>query len=211
MLIEAFFSLVNARGIDFKYVAGSASNTEGIARPRRLSAQEVKLRKELKLSLDVQATAQGKNSRVPRRPYYSNADLAHALHGVHRMPELALYYSLCGWLGAFEELHRGLMLKTLQTMDETWPMTVTYAGGRVGEQHDYVHKLATLVLIADAHRHDFITAPGLPCVLMGMDDVTWGRVLAGRYLDLQRQYERWYTFGLGHVQRRIMGWVEETA
>jgi hypothetical protein len=91
-------------------------------------------------------------------------------------------------LGAFEELHRGLMLKTIQSMDDTWPVSTTYTGGRIGEPHDYVPKLATMVLVADAHKQSFITAPGLPCVLIGMDDAVWGRTLAGRYLELQRQY-----------------------
>lgn len=209
MLIEAFISLVNARGVDFNFVAGNASNVEGAARPRCLSRAEIKLRNELKLALAIEPTAQGKGSRVPRRPYYSNTDLAHAMHGVPRMPELALYYSLCGWLGAFEELHRGLMMKILQTMDETWPMTVTYAGGRIGEQHDYVHKLATLVLIADARKNDFIVAAALPAHLIGMDEPVWDRVLASRYAELQQQYTRWYLVAMGMVRKRIMNTAED--
>jgi hypothetical protein len=209
MLIEAFVNLVNARGIDFTHVAGSASRIDGAARPRRLSRAEMKIRRELHLALHVEPTARGAGSRVSRAPVYSHAELAHAMAGVPRMPELALYFSLAGWLGGFEELHRGLMRKQLNAMDQDWPMIVQYSGGKAGEPYDYVPKLATLVLIADAHKQSFLDATGLhgnwtPWDLIGMDEPAWKRHLATRYIDLKHQYECWYTEALRIIRKRML-------
>jgi hypothetical protein len=212
MLVETLITLVNARGIDLQHVAGNASNTHGIAKKRRLSAQEIKLRKELKLALSIEPTVQGANTRSSRAPRLPQAELAHALHGVPRMPELALYYSLAGWLGGFEELHRGLMLKQLQdaNREKDWPLVVPYLGGRMGEPHDYVSKLATIVLVEDAHKNEFIIAPHLPFAYMGMEEAVWDKLLAGRYHQLKQQYENWYEIALGMSRRRMMA-VPEVA
>jgi hypothetical protein len=99
--MPAFVCLINARGIDLRHVAGNASNLDGVARPRVLSPREIKLRKELKLSLEVTPTAQGKGSRVYRKLAYAFTDLAYAMSGIPRMPELAFLYSYAGLVGCF--------------------------------------------------------------------------------------------------------------
>lgn len=204
MLVEALITLVNARGIDLRHVAGNSSNTEGIARRRRLSQAEMKLRRELKVALEVNDTAKGASSRVSRPPMWAHPELAQALYGVPRMPELALYYSLAGWLGGFEELQRGLMLKQLHTAEreKDWPMIVGYIGGRASEPYDYIPRLATLVLIADAEKQNLIAAGPL-FALMGMEEAVWQQTLAARFLDLQQQYERWYLMALKQAQKRL--------
>jgi hypothetical protein len=207
MLIEAFVKLVNARGVDFMHVAGAASRTDGVARKRKLTRAEIKIRRELKLSLKIEPSAKGSGTRVSREPSWQ-IDLARALRGVRRMPELAVYFSLAGWLGEFEELHRGLMHSQLKEMnrDRTWPMVVEYSSGRLGEPYDYVPRLATLVLIADAFKQSFLDAEGLhgnwtPYSLIGMDEALWERQLNGRYVFLRHEYESWYKEGIRMIQR----------
>lgn len=210
MLIEAFVNLVNARGIDLRYVAGSSINTKGIAKKRKLTPQELKIRHELKLSLSVETTAIGNQTRVYKPAINTHSELGLAMKGLPRMPELSLYYSLAGFLGVFEELHCGLMIKALDIMMEqkSWPMIVRYRGlgpvnwQRVGEPHDYVSKLATLVLVMDAHRREFIPSPGLLPDLMNMERVVWERSLRDKFLTLEESYKRWYTEAIVLIQRR---------
>ncbi len=204
MLIEAFVSLVNARGIDLQFVAGASLNTKGIAKKRQLSSAEVKLRNELKLALSVEPTAVGTQTRVYKRPLNAPSDLAGAMQGVPRMPELAFYYSMAGWLGSFEELHVGLMIKALKLRDESWPMIVRYKGAgpeRVGEPHDYISKLATLVLIEDARRNEFVSTPVTLADMMGMERLVWDRCLLEHFNTLRRHYVNWYHAALYTVQR----------
>lgn len=215
MLIEQFVSLVNARGIDLQFVAGASLNTKGIAKKRQLSLAELKIRHELKSALSVEPTALGTQTRVYKRPINAPSDMAYTLGTVPRMPELAFYYSMAGWLGAFEELHVGLMLKALSIISralknahqEQWPMIVRYKGlgplnwERVGEPHDYVSKLATLVLIEDARRNEFISTPVLLADMMGVDKVMWDRCLVEHFKTLRQHYVNWYHSALYTVQR----------
>ena len=208
MLIEAFVNLVNARGIDLRYVAGASLNTKGIAKKRKLTPQELKLRRELKIALSVDPTALGTQTRVYKPSLNTHSELALAMKGLPRMPELSLYYSLAGFLGVFEELHCGLMIKALDLIMEgkNWPMVVRYKGvgpvnwNRVGEPHDYVSKLSTLVLVMDAHRREFIPAPGLLPDLMNMDPVIWRHSLADKFEVLEHAYQRWYMEAIRTVQ-----------
>jgi hypothetical protein len=224
MLIEAFVNLVNARGIDLRYVAGASLNTKGIARKRKLTREELKIRNELKLALSVDSSVTGTQTRVYRPSANTHSELALAMKGLPRMPELALYYSLAGFLGVFEELHVGLMRKALRLMDESreaglggWPMVVRYRGlgplnwHRVGEPHDYVSKMATLVLVMDAHRREFIPAPGLLSDLMNMDKSVWDNTLAGKFVVLERRYRSWYDEAITLIANRhgsldVEGW-----
>ena len=127
--------------------------------------------------MSVDPTALGIQTRVYKPALNTHTELALAMKGLSRMPELSLYYSLAGFLGVFEELHCGLMIKALDLImeDKNWPMVVRYKGAgpinwhRVGEPHDYVSKLSTLVLVMDAHRREFIPTPGLLPDLMNMD------------------------------------------
>lgn len=217
MLLEAFLSLVNARGIDLQFVAGASLNTKGLAKKRQLSLAELKIRNELKLALSVEPTAVGTQTRVYKRPINAPSDLAGAMQGVPRMPELAFYYSMAGWLGSFEELHVGLMIKALKIAsdDHTWPMIVRYKGlgplawTRVGEPHDYISKLATLVLIEDARRNDFISSPVLLPDMMQMDVHVWKAYMEPHFKTLRQHYVNWYHAALYTVQRNRGMRVEE--
>jgi len=196
-------TLATAHGIDLTHVGGSASNVDGIAAPRRLTAAERKARREEHLGLDVLPTASGHGSRVHRRAAWSMAEVGQAACGIPRMPWLATLFSIAGDASGYPELHRGLMVVSLKlATEQNWPMMVTKRSGHRGY---YQSELAALVLDADCHRPLFATAPALYALCIDVDEDVWERNVFHWYMDVKAEYDRW----LGVARGIIRGWIME--
>lgn len=197
----SLIQLAKPRGIDFKQVAGTASNVEGVAALRRLTRSEVKERKETHSSLDVQETVRGKHSRTYRRPAWSVAELGQAAKGLGVIPWTAALYSFAGardgywvlWSALAKEAHR------LATREDWVPQVVCEDGVR----RFYREKLAELVLDADGNKHLFIAAPHLYPACMGVAPEVWDRHLSTPYRSLHEVYDRWLSTARGAIGRWI--------
>lgn len=208
MNAEQLIALGTAKGIDFKQVAGNASKLDGAARLRVLTAAERKLREQEYLSLNVEDTVKGQQSRVYRRPKYSVAELAMSVCELERMPWLAVQYSIARHCDDYGELHRGLMLKAIRMAEsQKWPYRMQREDG-LGDHGWYLAPLAGLVLDSDAHKHLFLLAPTLYSAYMRVSEETWAAKLAPLYRELARQHESWVSAGIAWAQRRINLGVE---
>lgn len=96
MQAAEFIAMCAARGIDLSHVGGNASNTDGVAAPRRLTPKEREHRQKEHLPLRVEINARGNGTRVYRRPMYSLSELGIAAGGVRELPWLAAFYSWGG-------------------------------------------------------------------------------------------------------------------
>jgi hypothetical protein len=200
-------TLAAAHGIDLTHVAGNASDTHGVARKRRLTAKEVKARKDEGRGTRVEETASGSGSQVYRRPAWTAAELGQAAHLVPRMPWLAACYSLAGDLSAYKELHRGLTYEAIEMAGkEDWPWRVKKSHGAMDF---YIEPLTALVLDFEAHKSFFEAAPALYAHYMGVDMEVWDGALAARYARLHNKFERWYAVALGMIQRKIVSFQPE--
>lgn len=203
MNAEQLIALGTSRGIDFKQVAGNASKLDGIARPRILTAAERKYRQEEHLSLAVENTVEGQQTRVYRRPKYSVAELAVGAYKLERMPWLAVQYSVAGHCDDYGELHRGLMRKAIHMAESSkWPYRVQREDG-LGDHGWYLAPLAGLVLDSDAHKYLFLQAPALYALYMRVSEETWTVKLAPLYRELSKHHEGWINAGLAWLQRRM--------
>ncbi|HEY6925975.1 MAG TPA: hypothetical protein VI653_21015 [Steroidobacteraceae bacterium] len=198
-----------ARGIDLKHVAGNASNVHGVARTRRLTALQIRLCDELKISREVAPTVQGAGSHVYRRPMWTAAELGQAAQGLERMPWLASRYSFAGDSSGYPELHRGLMMEALRMATvEKWPMQVP---GRDGSMQYYIAELASLVLDAERDKWMFVKVPGLYADCMHMADEIYATKMAHRYTSLQLRYEGWLNAAESWIQRKLRNDPEQDA
>lgn len=123
-------TLFTAKGVDFEHVAGSESNTHGIARRRRMGKEE---RKHAR-GRPIIETAEGVSSRVMRARSWSHADTGLGACRVPRMPWLAACYSWAGDRDGYKELHRGLMLLALDlAKNGHWPWQIDFTEWRLQE------------------------------------------------------------------------------
>lgn len=187
-------ALAAAHGVDLVHVAGSASNTHGIAARRRQSRDERAAR------IPVLQTVRGGASRTYRPPKWHTGDYC---QDVPRMPWLAACHSFAGDSSGYAELHRGLMTVGLKIATEkTWPMVIRRHDGSRGY---YQAELAALVLDADMHRRMFAEAPALYWLCVGCHQDLWDHVVVHWYDDLKAEYDRW----LGTARGIIQHWINE--
>jgi hypothetical protein len=213
----SLIQLAKAKGIDFTEVAGAASDLDGIAQKRRLTRAEIKHRNEMKLSLDVEETVRGRQSRVYRRPAWSTAELGQAAKGLGLIPWTAALYSFAGAQNGYSILKDALSSEALRLAKrEHWPScvmrrNVRWVGmldsliGDQGQSQNYKEDLAELVLTEDAYRHLFLAAPTLYHVYMEVTPEVWERQLKDPFRALKGSYERWLD-----IARSVIGrWIRE--
>lgn len=195
--------LAKAKGIDFQEVAGAASNLDGIAQKRRLTRAETKHRNETKVSLDIQETVRGRQSRVYRPPAWSMAELGQAASGLGVVPWSAALYSFAGAKEGYWLLWHALATEANRlARRECWAMHVARENG---QRRFFREDLAELVLIEDANKHWFTAAPQLYSISMDVTTVTWDRQLSDPYRSLKLSYERWLEIARSAINRWIRG------
>lgn len=195
--------LGKAKGIDFTEVAGGSSNVDGIAQKRHLTRAEIKHRNEMKLSLDIQETVRGRQSRVYRRPAWSLAELGQAAQGLGLIPWTAALYSFAGAQEGYWLLWSALATEANHiARREHWPARVMSEGGHL---KFYRETLAMLVLDEDIHKHLFTAAPKLYAAYMDVPTPVWDQVLVTPFGALKASYERWL-----NTARSVIGrWIRE--
>jgi hypothetical protein len=202
---DQLIAFLTARGVDFEHVAGSASNTEGDAAPRRMTNTERKEAAKAGASPTVLETVKGSETRVYRRPSWSLQELALASRGMPIQPELAVCYSIACDFTARPFLVRELRVEASHlAKNESWPSTVRDV---MGKPLLYLEPMIGLLLDEEAHRGRFVQARPAPvhAWLMNVHERTWEQVLLPKYARLQEKYEAWLTDGRARVRRRIMG------
>jgi len=199
---EDLVALVAAHGVDLQHVAGSASDTHGIARRRQ------RTKDERRGGLPIRDTVIGHESRVYRRPAWSHAELGMAARDVPRMPWLAICYCYAGDSTGYPELHRGLMREALKIATrDGWSM---YERDRTGQKrYAPIAELAALVLDKDAHKRIFIEARAhgvvLEALCLNVPDEIWSTRYERRFDTLDQHRERWLAEARGIIQR----WLRE--
>jgi hypothetical protein len=197
----SLIKLAAAKGIDLNNVGGTASNLEGVARPRKLSRAEVKFRNEKKISLDVHETVKGRESRTYRRPDWSDAELGQAAKGLGMIPWTAALYSYAGARDGYWVLWSALSGEANRiARREFWPYRVVTEDGRM---QFFREELAQLVLDEDANKHLFLAAPVLYSAYMGVTLPIWEQQLIGPFRSLRGRYEGW----LGAARATIAKWI----
>lgn len=190
--------LAAARGIDLQHVAGVASNVDGIARKRTLTAIERRLGIR-----EVCQTVKGRESRNYRPPAMGIAELGQAAKGLGTIPWNAALYSFAGsrdgywilWSALASEAHR------LARREHWAPRVIT----EDGHHRFFREPLSELVLIEDSNRHLFAAAPALYAVYMNVSAPTWQTELSGPFRSLKSTYEQWLT-----IARSVIGkWIRE--
>jgi hypothetical protein len=223
MLAEDLIALAGARSLDLSKVGGSESETHKLAAKRRRTAREIRL------GIEIVETAQGRDSRSVRRPYWSIAELGTAASRTrpgkrvdieaHDIPFLTVLFQIAGDTSGdtYWTLYRALRYHAMKIADrERWrplvpgrtprdPRTRKPIVGVLGEPHSYLEDLARLVLDEDRHRPLFKAIPGLHAAYMNVEDETWSRVLEPRFHSVRAQFERWA--GMGRA--RVRNWLLE--
>jgi hypothetical protein len=201
MLAHDLIALCTAKGVDLSHVGGSASDTKGLARPRK------RTRREVELGIDVAPTAKGPGSRIYRRPTWSLAELGQAAKDVPRIPWLAAQYSYAGDMSGYWDLWHALALEAHKIgRNEGWAARVMNTSGYPQYYHG---TLAALVLDADLHRAIFAASPLVYSIYLNVTPETWERLLSPRYDALQQRYERWLDIARGIIQRWLSATDEE--
>jgi hypothetical protein len=199
----SLLQLAKARGIDFQEVAGTASNLDGIAQKRHLTRAEIKHRNEIKISLNIQETVRGRQSRTYRHPAWSIAELGQAARGLGLIPWTAALYSFAGAQDGYWLLWSALASEANHiARREHWPARVVTEGG---DLRFYRESLAMLVLDEDAHKHLFMAAPRLYSVYMDVTEIVWDQSLTTPFRSLKTAYERW----LATARSSIGRWIRE--
>lgn len=191
--------LAQARGIDLKYVAGAASRTDGIARKRQRTKEEIDH------GLPLRESVTGRQTRVYRRPSWTVAELGQAANGLGAVPWAALCYSVAGFCepNEYKVLWHALANEAGRlSRRENWPMEVVCEDGK---RRCYREHLAKLVLIEEANRHFFAAAPQLYAIVMEVPAPVWDRQLSDPFRSLKSAYERWLGIGLSVIGR----WIRE--
>jgi hypothetical protein len=197
----SLIKLAAARGIDLNHVAGVASRLDGAAAPRKLSATELKYRKEHKFSLDVAETVKGRESRTYRQPGWTIGELGQAAQGLGPIPWAAALYSYAGSRHAYYVLWQALATEAHRIAKrEGWPAKVVNENG---EPRFFREDLAELVLIEDANKHIFAAAPALHALYMNVTVISWEKHLNDPYRSLKGAYDRWLDTARGWISRRI--------
>ena len=190
-----------AKGIDFVYVAGIASNTDGLARPRKLSLAERKSRNEQRLGMDVVATATGTQSRSSRRPTWTVSELGQAAGGLGPIPWAAALYSYAGARDGYWLLWRALATEAHRLAKrEHWPARVRTEDGN---WQFYTDEMAELILLADANSESFKIAPELHAIALKVTAEIWDKELKDPFRSLRNSYDRWLGIARGSIARWI--------
>jgi len=206
-------ALCDAHGIDFVHVAGSSSNTKGVARKR------VRTEVEIEAGIgEVVETSRGKESRTSKPKAWSSAELAIAAVGVTALHWAAAQHTIANDRrpDTLRILMCGLRyyankLATQSNWETVLPKRVErdVKGRRIPGQRRqsafYVDPLCMLVLDEISFKPAFLAAPHLPAIYMGVEPQTWEDILAPRFVMLQQRYASWYGTGLRTIQRRING------
>lgn len=192
-----------ARGIDFVHVAGISSDTDGIARQRKLTPAERKQRGEDRLSLEIQETVRGQQTRSYRRAAWTVAELGQAANGLGAVPWAAALYSFAGAMDGYKILWHALANEAQKlARRQDWPIDVIHEDGK---RRCYREHLAKLVLYEDANKHLFSTVPQLFAVYMEVPFTVWDRQLNDPYRSLKDAYDRWLAIARGSISRWING------
>lgn len=205
MQAEELLNAANARSIDLKAVAGSSSDTKGVARKRKLTASERKQRNEEKLGTDVVDTAQGRQSRSGKLFRNFLEDFGIAAAGVDGYREAALWWTCdvhrSSELRAY--LHFGLLLE-LSTLARRyrWRDTVRE---RNGSYENYAERLCDLVLFEEVEPAKFKDNLERYCEMMRVTPHVWRMDLAFKYQHLRVAYHAWLEGARRPIQRRING------
>ena len=203
MKTEDLLNLGNYQKLDFVLIAGTSSNTDGIARMRPPTPAE------RQSGLGIQFTVKAAQTRTYRKPVISQQDLALALQGCARMPTLAAFYHVRGDHSDYEELKRGLMLQLMRLVDrKRWPTRVQKRDGSRGH---YQGELAELVLDFDANMPFFRCYPEKLALYVGVTDDIWDKVVHYWFDELHGQYEKWIATARAHVGRRWLSNEPEEA
>lgn len=205
-------ALAAERGVDLTHVGGTASDTKGIA------AQRKRTQTERELGIEVVPNVRGSGTRVYRRPTWSYAELGQAAQGLPIMPWYAARYSFAGDRTVYWDLWYGLVFQAQRiARRDGWAPRVMgrvprdtkgKLTGEKGEPRFYLLELAQMVLDEDSHRFLFVgvqSIPHLHAMYMGVEDVTWDKILEPRYRTLQGVYERWLGIARGMIQQ----WLRE--
>jgi hypothetical protein len=196
MNAAALVQFASARGIDLQHVAGVASNLEGIARERKLTAIERKLG-----ITDVRETATGRETRGAGRAGWGLAELGQAANGLGVVPWNAALYSFAGSQDGYWLLWNALSCEANRiARRDCWAPRVTTENG---EQRFYRENLAALVLDHDANQHLFAAAPALYSAYMHVAPATWDAHLYSPFRSLRGRYESW----LGAARSVIGKWI----
>ena len=197
----SLIKLAAARGIDLNHVAGVASRLDGKAAERRLSAAELKFRKENKLGLDVYETVKGRETRTYRRPNWSGAELGQAAKGQGLIPWNAALDSIAGFRDNYWLLWNALSGEAYRlSRREFWvPRVATEDGG----MQFYRESLAQLILEEEANKPYFTAAPILYPAFMKVTLPVWERQLFGYFVSLKTQYDGWLGSARSWISKRI--------
>jgi hypothetical protein len=197
-----------ARGVDFEYTAGNASNLEGDASRRRMTRSERKAAVDQGSTTQVTDTVTGTQTRVYRKPVWSHQELALAAKGMALTPWLAVCFTHGRDISAREHLFHELHVESaIFARKEHWPTSVHDAAGKVLFYHA---PLIDLLLTQQLHGGRFTHAQAqllLPveALLLNVTETIWERYLSDKYLRLQQKYEAWLAEGRSLVRQRIMG------
>lgn len=194
-------ALYAAHGIDFEHVAGSESDTHGIARKRRMRPEE----RRRSYGRPIVETADGAGTRSMRPRAWSHAEVGMGAFGVPRMPWLAACYSFAGDRTGYKELHRGLTLRALECAKSgNWAWQVDLIDGRPAY---YLERLTELVLDAEGCAAYFTEAAKVMvrespyAIYMGVSEAVWQKVLYGKFLEIQGKYQAWLNEATGLIGR----------
>lgn len=218
MNAKELVALCSAHGINFVHVAGSASNTDGIAGTRSLRRIEI----EAGIT-EVRETCQGKESRVAKQPEFSQAELGIAAYGVKNLSWCAAQHTIANDRTPFtlKCLHRGLMYHADKyAKQQEWEIVLPGRVERDAKTHRripgskagtvfYREALCMLVLDEISFKPAFTAAPHLYSIYLGIEQATWEKKLAERFELLQMRYQVWYGTGLRMIQQRITGGYED--
>lgn len=212
-------ALYAAHGIDLAHVAGSASDTKGVARKRRMGPEERKRAN----GRPITETVEGTGTRVMRPRAWSHAELGICAGGLvvgddgkpvkgkdgryllrmARMAWLAACYSWGGDRDGYKELHRALTAVGLKLMqDRNWPWKIRFVDGR---EDYYLERLTELVLdIEGCPAHFTEAAKNLlawspQAIYLGVEEKTWQKPVYAYFLELQGKYQSWLDDARGTI------------
>lgn len=219
-------ALYAAHGIDLEHVAGVASNTDGVARKRRMGKEE---RKQAK-GRPIVETADGTSDRIIRPRAWSHAELGICAGGLvigasgdpirnadgeyearlPRMPWLAICYHAAGDRSGYKELHRGLTLEAIHLASRhNWSWQIERTNG---EKDYYLERLTELVLDDDGCHPAFLEpvtdSAGIAhftvsirryAIYMGVTDEVWSKPLYGHFESIKAHYQGWLATAKGVI------------
>lgn len=152
-------------------------------------------------------SAEGRQSRVGDRPFWSSTDLGHAAVGMDKV----CWHSLC-WCIGLEEVSRVFLKRELMAIadkrakSEQWPKTIRrgecpVSGFSLSEDR-YIEDLCTLALFEGAHPN-MVRLESYRARYFGVSERNWGRVLTRHYQGLHSALMSWYGRAEGHLKAAL--------